>query len=199
MQLGLGQGLGQANGLTPALAAAGLLAKTKSDARKQLWPYPWEYPGETAQAFNLESTIAAPVNGTQTELWSFAVPDGEFLRITGLMLTYVGITLVDGLGQVAWQWDVNIPTVIGGGVGSPILPSGYIVPYFGALDVNGNPTGQITISKGSTQFGPWRVPGRLVFEPRDVVRVKVTTAAPFPEVGVVFLTSLVGWTWPAGA
>ncbi len=188
------------NGLmTPALSAAGLLAKTKADTRKQGWPYAWEFPTQQAEALNLETVIAAPTaNGKQTELWSFAVPDGEFFRPRGIMLYYVGTPLVDGLGFVSWQWDVNIPTDIGAGVTAPILPSGYIVPYFGGLDANGNTTGAILIHKGNPDVGPWPVPGRLVFEPRDVVRVKVTTTAPFPTVGVQFLTSLVGWTWPAG-
>lgn len=190
-----GYGLG---GMTPALSAAGLLAKTKSDTRKQGWPYAWEFPTQQAEAFNLETVIGAPANGVQTELWSFAVPDGEFFRPRGLMLTYVGTPLVDGLGIVSWQWDVNIPTNIGAGVLAPILPSGYIVPYFGGVDANGQPTGQIVIHKGNPDIGPWPVPGRLVFEPRDVIRLKVTTTAPFPEVGVQFLTSIVGWTWPAG-
>lgn len=186
------------NGITPALAAVGLLARTRTDMRKQDWPYAWQFPTHQSENFGLETVIGAPANGVQTELWSWVVPDGEYFRPTGIMLTYVGTPLVDGLGIVSWQWDVNIPTVIGGGVTAPILPSGHIVPLFGGVDANGNTTGQIVIHKGNPDIGPWPLPGRLVFEPRDVIRVKVLTAAPFPEVGVQFLTSLVGWTWPAG-
>ena len=186
------------NGITPSLAAAGLLSQTTSDKRKQEWPYPYVYCPEGGQNFNLETVVAFSSNGVQTELWTFTVPDGEFLGIDAIMLFYVGTTVQDGSGLVSWQWDVNIPTVIGAGVTAPILPSGYIVPYFGGVDANGNPTGAITIHKGNPDNGPWPIPGRLVFEPRDQIRIKVTTQNPFPEANGSFLTSVIGWTWPVG-
>ncbi len=190
------------NGTTAAIEGAGFLSRTISDTRKSEWPYPWYYCPESGLDFELETATAAPTDyGTANlvELWNFIVPDGEFLAIDRIMLNYVGTGNVDGLGQVTWIWDVNIPTAIGGAVTAPILPNGYVVPYFGGVDTNGMPTGQIIISKGSPQQGPWKLNGKRVFEPRDQVRVKVFTANPFPTTGVFFLTALLGKTYPVGA
>lgn len=173
----------------PSLSAgAAALVRTSSDAHKDEWPYPWEYPPPNAELFNKETSTAAPLNNVLTELLLFTVPDGYFLRVAGIMLAIAGsgFTYTDGSGDYTWIWDVNTPTNVGAGITAPILPSGQVVPYFDA----------VTIHKGSPDDGWWRIPGRLVFEPRDDVRVKVTTQAPFPETGVNFLVSLIGWTWP---
>jgi hypothetical protein len=179
-------GLSGFGGTVPAMGAAGLLARTSGDARKDEWPYPWQYCPADGEQFYIESAIDFPTNAALTQLVAYAVPDGLKLRISHLMLTYVGIALEDGLGLVTWQLAVNQPAAVVG-LTLPVMPSGYGVPYLTA----------ITISKGSPQQGPWPIPGKLVFNARDVVSVNVITAAPFPETGGQFLTSLVGWQWPA--
>jgi len=174
-------------GPPPLVAAASALVQSGTDAYKEQWPYAWEYPPVNAEQINVETSVSAPANATTTLLVEFDVPDGFRFRLKGLMLAIVGNAYADGSGQYTWILDVNIPVAIGA-IPAPILPSGYAVPYWNA----------ITIHKGSPDLGPWPIPGRLVFEPRDQVRVKVTTQAPFPSssANVRFLTSLVGWTWP---
>jgi hypothetical protein len=134
----------------------------------------------------------APANASLTELLAYTVPDAYFFRLSGILLTYassiVSPNLVDGLGQVVWNVDVNIPTLIGGTLTAPALPSGYRVKDLGVVNFH----------LGSADNGPWQIPGKLTFDPRDVIRAKVTTTAPFPGTGapIAFLAAFVGWLWP---
>ena len=171
---------------TPAIAPASLLSRTSEDARKESWPYAWEHCPPDGEQFYQESVVDFPANATLTQLLSYPVPDGLKFRLSDVMLFYVGTALVDGLGQVTWQIAVNTPANVVG-ITTPVMPSGYAVPYWGA----------ILLSKGSPSQGPWKIPGKLVFNARDVVSINVTTANPFPTSGGQFLTAIVGWTWPA--
>ncbi len=178
-------GFGMGGGL-PALAAAGLLARTAGDARKDDWPYTWQYCPADGEQFYMETVVDFPSNSVLTQLLAWPVPDGLKMRLWGIMLTYAGISLLDGQNLVTWQLAVNQPAGVAG-LTLPVMPSGYGVPYLNSL----------TITKGSPQQGPWPIPGKLVFNARDVISVNVTTVSPFPETGGQFLTALVGWHWPA--
>jgi hypothetical protein len=173
------------------MAGASALQRGLTDQYKDNWPYAWSYPPPNADQVLAEpagGAVLAPANNTLTELLLFTVDDGYVFRLSHILLTIAGAAFADGTGQYQWTVDVNIPTAIGGGVLAPILPSGYVVPYFNA----------ITAHRGSLDNGPWPIPGRLVFKPRDQIRVKVITQAPFGQGGsIFFLVSLVGWTWPA--
>lgn len=168
-----------------SVAGAELLNLTSEDYRKQEWPYAWEYCPPDGEQWYQESVVDFPANATLTQLISYAVPDGMKFRLSHVMLTYVGLALRDGLNQVTWQLATNIPASVAG-ITTPVMPSGYAVPYWGA----------IILSKGSPQQGPWKIPGKLVFKPRDVFSINVTTTAPFPDTGGQFLTAAVGWQWP---
>lgn len=167
------------------IAAASLLARTSADARKEVWPYPWDHCPPDGEQQYLESVVTFPANGAFTQLLAYPVPDGLKYRLKDVMLTYTG-GLLDGQSLVTWQIAINTPAAVVG-VTTPVMPSGYAVPYWGA----------IVISKGDPIRGPWEIPGRLVFNARDVVSINVTTTAPFPTAGGQFLTAIQGWTWPA--
>lgn len=170
----------------PLTEAAGALRIDQ--ARKDEWPYAWIFPPPGARGVNIRTVVPAPANGVLTELLSFTVPDGYLFSLRGVMLTYVGVAVDDSKQIVTWNLDVNIPTVVGGAITVPALPSGYPVPDFA----------RVLFHLGSPDFGPFHVDGPLVFEPRDVIRYKVTTTAPFPGVGspVFFLSILSGYRWP---
>ena len=171
------------------ISAASLLARTSADARRESWPYPWEHCPPDGEQQYLESVVAFPpqVAGVSalTQLLAYPVPDGLKYRLWAVMLTYTG-GLLDGQSLVTWQIAINTPAAVVG-VTTPTMPSGYGVPYWN----------NIVLSKGDPLRGPWEIPGRLVFNARDVVSVNVTTISPFPTVGGQFLTAIQGWTWPA--
>lgn len=176
----------KSNGAPSMIAAASLLARTSYDARKDEWPYAWDFCPPDGENWHQESAIDFPANATLTQLLSYAVPNGMKLRIKSWMLFYVGVALQDGLSLVTWQMAVNIPANVIG-ITTPVMPSSYAVPYLGS----------IVISKGSPTSGPWPLPGKLVFNARDVVSVNVTTTAPFPDAGGQFLTAWDGWQFPS--
>lgn len=151
------------------------------------WPYKWELPPYDSQNVNVSKAVVAPANGTLTELLSYTVPDGYQFRLRYILLTYTGTAFVDGTSQVTWNVDVDIPVPPGGSVTIPIIPSGYRIPDFASINWH----------LGSLENGPWPVPGRMVFMPQKVLRVKATTVAPFPAGATVrFLSMFVGWLYP---
>lgn len=168
------------------ISAASLLSRTSEDARKTAWPYTWDHCPPDGEQWYQESVVAFPNNGVLTQLLVYPVPDGMKFRLSHIMLTYTGINVDDGSQLVTWQLATNIPANVQG-ITTPVMPSGYAVPYWGAIQ----------ISKGSPAQGPWKIPGKLVFNARDIFSINVTTAAAFPESGGSFLTAGVGWTWPA--
>ncbi len=181
------------NGGLPGLAAPSLveaasaLQRSKSSSREE-WPYPWVYPPPGSEGVNIQTVTPAPANATLTELLSFRVPDGSRFSLQGLLLTYVGVPVDDSVQRVLWNVDVNIPTAVSGAITLPALPSGWPVPNFA----------DVFFHLGSMDVGPFPVAGPLLFNPRDTIRIKVTTTAPFPAVGspVSFITMLVGYRWP---
>jgi hypothetical protein len=168
-----------------AIQGASLLSRTSDDARKEAWPYTWDHCPPDGEQQYLETVVDFPANNVLTQLLSYPVPDGLKYRLWGLMFFYTG-GLLDGQSLCSWQLAVNTPANVVG-ITTPVMPSGYSVPYWGA----------ITISKGAPSQGLWTIPGKLVFQARDVVSVNVTTIAPFPNAGGQFLTAIQGWTWPA--
>lgn len=180
---GLRNGYG---GAPPVIAGAQLLARTSEDGRKEAWPYAWEHCPPDGEQWHRESVVDFPALNTLTQLISYPVPDGLKLRIFSVMLYYVGTSVADGQNLVTWQLAINIPASVVG-ITTPVMPSNYAVPGWGAIQ----------ISKGSPQQGPWEIPGKLVFNARDVFSINVTTTGGFPTSGGQFLTTADGWEWPA--
>lgn len=170
----------------PLTQAAEALRITES--RRDEWPYSWIFPPPGSQGRNIRTVVAAPANATLTELLSFTVPDGYIFSLEGVMLTYVGIPVDDSKQWVEWNFDVNIPTAVSGAITIPALPSGYPVPDFAS----------VLFHLGSPDVGVFRVSGPLLFQPRNVLRYKVTTTAPFPGLGspVLFESILAGYLLP---
>jgi hypothetical protein len=176
-----------AYGELPSMSgAASLLARTSEDARKTAWPYAWEHCPPDGNNFYIESIVAFPSNGVLTELLSYPIPDGMRLDLEYLMFFYVGISLLDGRNLCTWQLATDTPANVVG-ITTPVMPSGYNVPYWGSIQ----------ISKGSPSQGPWPFPRKHTFKARDVVSVNVLTTNPFPETGGQFLTCLQGHEYPA--
>src|SRR5579864_6829432 len=168
----------------PLVAAAQSLAVPSDQMRAAQWPFPWVYPPPGSQERCPGTVVAAPTNSVLTQLLAFQVPDGYYFRITGLLLTYIGVPINDALQQVTWNVDVDIPITT---LTIPSMPSGYRIPDFGV----------VTTHLGSLDTQPWPIDGPLIIDPRATVRVKVTTLAPF-TVGApaYFVTRLRGYIWP---
>jgi len=153
------------------------------------WPWPWVYPDGRSEPVNPRTVVAAPPNGVLTELLSFQVPDGFTLKLTGLLVTYIGTAINDAAQLVTWTIDVDIPTTVAVGLTQPVLPSGYAIRDFGSL----------TTHLGSLDLGPYPVSGRFQVDARKVLRIKVQTTAPFPTnppAPVFFLSGIAGWVYP---
>lgn len=171
MQIGGNPGLVQA-------ATKVLLSRPRS--------YASVIPPENAEYVFQPQTTPCDANGTTVELLAYSVEPGFLFRMTGLLVTYVGQPLADGLGQTAFTLDVDMPTDIGGTVVFPVLPSGQTMKGFDSWDFH----------LGSLDNGPWKIPGPMLYDPGEVVRLKVVTASPFPETAVSFIAIFEGWTWP---
>jgi len=158
------------------------LAVPAEQQRQAQWPFPWVYPPPGSEERCPGTVVVAPTNGVLTELVAFQVPDGYFFRVTGLLLSYTGITIDDGSQLVVWNVDVDIPTSA-----PTALPSGRRIPDFGVVKTH----------LGSLEFGPWPIDGPMIIDPRSTIRVKVTTTAPF-TVGLPcsFVTRIRGYIWP---
>ena len=172
--------------MTRPMLVAGARALVKPD--RDLWPYPWLFPGPASEPVNQQSLVAAPANAVLTELLAYQVPDSYRFRLSALLLTYVGVAVSDAPQLVTWNVDVDIPTVITGPLTKPVMPSGYRLKDFGVQNFH----------LGSIDVGPYPVYGRLEIDQQHTLRVKVTTTAPFPAVGspVFFVTQIAGWVYP---
>lgn len=175
-------GLGSAPSL---IQGASLLSKS---GRYMFADYPHAIPPPNAEQVYVENAVAAPTNGLPaTELLVYQVPEGYWFRMTGLIASFAGVTFADGSGQTTWTLDVDSPTDVGGFVAQPVLPSGYVVPGWN----------NFLCHKGSFDFGCFQLPGPMVFHGLETVRLKIVTAAPFPEVGVTFNSAFQGYLWSA--
>ena len=177
MSTAIMRGLG--NGNPGMVAAAAQILPRK--ARKYDAVIPPEY---AEHVFHSQETPVG-ANATALEINAYTVEPGYLFRLTGILFTYVGVALADGLGQTTFTLDVDIPTTIGTGVVAPVLPSGYVVQGFNGIGFH----------LGSLDFGTWPIKGPMVFDPQEVLRIKVTTTSPFPETAVTFISIIEGWTW----
>lgn len=175
------------NGAPPSLMeGASLLRKS---GRYLLHDYPHVVPPPTGEQVYVENSAAALDNAADLECLVYQVPEGYWFRMTGLIATYAGVTFADGTGQTVWTLDVDTPTNVGGFLGSPVLPSGYVVAGWN----------NFLCHKGSFDFGPFAIPGPMLFHGLETIRLKCITAAPFPESGsgVVFNSVFQGYLWAA--
>lgn len=178
---------GCAVGQAPSIIeGASLLRKT---GRYMFADYPHVFPPPSAEQVYVEGSAAAGDNTVETLCLLYQVPEGYWFRLTGLIATYAGVTFADGSGQTAWTLDVDTPTNVGAFITNPVLPSGYVVAGWN----------NFLCHKGSFDQGPFPVPGPMLFHGLETVRLKITTAAPFPESGsgVIFNSAFEGYLWPA--
>lgn len=142
-------------------------------------PFPWDLPPKNSKPVCKSFSIVAPAVATPTVVVQYTVPDGFQFVLTDRVNAYAGSAFIQGSGYARWTTDVNVTPGI-------VTPQGFPVEGMAGE----------TFACGSLEF-PWPVRGYLVFEPLDVIRVKVTTTAPITAGSPNFFTSvLLGWIWP---
>jgi len=160
--------------------SAAALRRSPKDAA----PYPWVDPPPNAVSFCSRGSIAAPAFGSanQAVVTSFTCPRNFRGVLKYILNVYTGSGFDEGSGSITWVIDVNVPLSTGG-----VTPIGY-----GLNDYQ-----SIVTTLGSLINGPWPVPGGVIFQDGDVLRYKVTTAAPVAVGAPNFVhCMLLGWIWP---
>lgn len=168
-------------------------ALTKQDQKRQDWPYTHVFPPMQAVRVEPEGIIPAPLNGVQTIVLSYQVPDGFQFAFTGLIAVYVGAGFTLGSNDVTWVLDINTP------IPSPAGGSGQGYPIQ-AMSPSNIPKGAIAFSSsgGQSIYAPWPIPMPEILGPLDILRSKVTTlAAITPGAPNYFITIFIGWMWEA--
>jgi hypothetical protein len=144
--------------------------------------YPWVTPPPGFVEINQVGSIAAPANGTQALVTSFTVPQAMNAIIVAILNQFTGADAGgnSGSGAIVWVIDINRPLAAAG--------VGYNPPGFGS----------ITSQRGSLAQGPWPIPGGIYLAERDIIRYKITTAAPVGVAAPNYTTcAFLGWMWPA--
>jgi len=143
-------------------------------------PFPWDLAPSNSKPVYQAASIAAPAVATQAIVVQYSVPDGFQFAFKARLNFFSGGGLVIGAGSATWTTDVNTP------LGATIA-QGWPVEGMQAE----------TWPVGSLVAGPWPVLWYLVFQPLDIVRVKVlTTADIMPGAPNYFISALMGWIWP---
>lgn len=164
------------SGATAVRAAQSLRPPKRS---KVPVPFPWDLPPENSKMIYQQGVIASPAQGvTPAVVVSYQVPDGFYFTLRGRINVFTGVT-VEGSGDVAWTTDVDTPVGI-------TSPQGY--PLQGMADE--------PFQVGSLTGSPFPIIGRLVFEPNDIIRVKVLNTSVGVGAPNYFISVLMGWLWP---
>lgn len=139
----------------------------------------WISPDGSCEDVSQVSSIVAPPNGQNTLVMEYTVPEGYTFSLRGVLWQYDGEGFINGAGDLVGVLDVDR---LIGAAGR----QGYAVPFFES----------VKYLRGNNQDF-WPLSGRRVFMPNQVIRWKVTTAAPIPEGGENYITAgIFGWTRP---
>lgn len=151
-------------------------------SQSNVWPYWWREPRANSQYVQRVKTIPAPAVATPTEICRVDVPPGFVFIFNAYLQTFQsGIggapVFIDGSGDILWTIDVNQA------VNAATL-AGYGLPDLSNM----------AESRGSLANGPWPLDGYTVFNPYDILRLKVVTAAAITPGAPNFITGgLFGW------
>lgn len=145
-----------------------------------LVPFPWDLPPRNSTVVYQPASIAAPAAATTTQIVQYQVPDGHFFVLKARMNAFDGQSWVRGSGDILWTTDVDTPIGITAPQGEPI--QGLQSEAFNV---------------GSFDHGPVPWMGRKVFQPLNIIRVKVLTTNAIAAGAPNYFTSiLIGWIWP---
>lgn len=160
-----------------AVRAASSLRPPRAAA--QPVPFPWDLPPKNSKPVYEVASLASPAQGaTPSLILEYQVPDGFQFVLRGRINAFTG-ALVAGSGDALWTTDVNVTPGIA-------TPQGYPIEGFAGEK----------IGVGSFTEGPFPVYGCLIFDPNDIVRVKVANIGVAVGAPNFFNSALMGWIWP---
>lgn len=179
--------------MSPMKTNPGLVAAASQVLVRKTRSYTAVIPPENAQFVFQYQVTPFGLNGDVLLINEYPIEAGFAFRMTGVLWTYVGTAFADALAdntgdtfQTLFTLDVDVPAAIGSTVVFPVQPGGY-----NAKGLDGVP-----FHLGALNEGCWKFPGPMLYDPGEVIRIKVLTAAPFPETAGAFISIIEGWTWP---
>lgn len=161
-----------------AVRAAEALRKER--AKRDQWPYEWEYapPGSDRVTVIATANIPSPLVANQIVVGSYSVPSGYQFCLSHVVLAYNGGSFAPG--DMNWTLDKNTPL----GIAS-----------LQASVVQGFALVQIPLGSISPMYSEFPLVRNELFSPEDVIRAKVWVSA---NVNSGYFTAVIkGWIWPA--